>query len=111
MGTHSCWFLRNFAKFLSSFVSTLEHHTFYVTSTSDPKWLVRDSLQAGSSVEGGARSKCGALVASQERKIFLVGVLCFGWPGRPSSGAVVILHWCVIFVLHVVWWPEVGKNG
>jgi len=39
---------------------------------------------------------------------FFVDVLCFGWPGRPSSGAMMILHWCVIFVLHVVWWPEIG---
>jgi len=42
---------------------------------------------------------------------FFVGLLYSGWPGRPSSGAVVVLHWCVIFVLRVVWWPEMGGGG
>ena len=29
-------------------------------------------------------------------------VLYFGWPNQPSSGTMIILHWCVIFMLHVV---------
>ena len=29
-------------------------------------------------------------------------VLYFGWPNQPSSGIMIILHWYVIFMLHVV---------
>ena len=29
-------------------------------------------------------------------------VLYFGWPNQPSSGTMIILHWYVIFMLHVV---------
>ena len=29
-------------------------------------------------------------------------ILYFGWPNQPSSGTMIILHWYVIFMLHVV---------
>ena len=29
-------------------------------------------------------------------------VLYFGWPNQPSSGTMIILHWYVILMLHVV---------
>ena len=35
-----------------------------------------------------------------------VGVLYFGWPNQPSSGTMRILHWNVIFMLHMWWYRK-----
>ena len=44
-------------------------------------------------------------------KDFFVGVLYFGWPSQPSSGTMRILHWYVIFMLHVKFSLYLKKAG